>query len=410
MRRIGFIVSEFPRPVDAYLLRELLALVEAGLDVRIYSLRHPSGAAAPRAAGALLGHTTYPPRLVARGMRAAHASWLRTAPRRYREALAAAVRGHAASPRLLTKVLAVWPQTIYFAEQAQRDGIEHLHANWATYPAAAAAAISHLTGLPWSFGGHASDIYIDATNLPAKLRSAHFVTTCTEESRRYLLGLVPDVDPARVHTVYHGIDLSRPAPERAELPGLTILAVGTLRDCKGFDTLLRAAARVRTQGTPVRLIIVGDGEERPRLERLARRLGIAGRVAFTGYVPHEELARFYSVATLLVHPARRANHFGIPNVILEAAAARLPVVCSPLPALSELLEDGKNGVYVPEANVEGLAATLTALAADPARRRRLAEEGFRRLSEQFDITRTAVRFAELFLGGAAPSAAREAIG
>src|SRR2546425_26445 len=226
MPRIGFIVSEFPRPVDAYLLRELLALVEGGLDVRIYSLRQPSSAAAPRAA--------------------------------------------------------------------------------------AAAAMAHLTGLPWSFGGHASDIYIDATNLPAKLRSAHFVTTCTEESRRYLLGLAPDVDPARVHTIYHGIDLSHPALERVEVDGLTVLAVGTLRDCKGFDTLLRAVARVRSEGTPARVIIVGDGEERPRLERLARRLGIAGRVAFTGYVPHEELARFYAVATLLVHPAHRANHFGIP--------------------------------------------------------------------------------------------------
>jgi len=410
MPRIGFIVSEFPRPVDAYLLRELLALVESGIDVRIYSLRQPSGAALPRAAAGLLDRTTYAPGLGAREMRAAHAEWLRSAPGRYREALAATVRGHAASPRLLAKVLGVWPQTVYFAGQAQRDGIEHLHANWATYPAAAAAAIAHLTGLRWSFGGHASDIYIDATNLPAKLRSAHFVTTCTEESRRYLLGLAPDIDPARVHTVYHGIDLSHPVLERVELPGLTVLAVGTLRGCKGFDTLLRAAARVRTQGTPVRLIIVGDGEERPRLERLARRLGIAGRVAFTGYVPHEELARFYAVATLLVHPARRADHFGIPNVILEAAAARLPVVCSPLPALGEVLEDGKNGVYVPEGDVDGLAAALTALAADPARRRRLAEEGFRRLSEQFDITRTAGRFAGLFFDGVAPSAQREAIG
>lgn len=410
MRRIGFIVSEFPRPVDAYLLRELLALVEGGLDVRIYSLRRPSSAAAPRAAAGLLGHTTYAPRLGTSEMRAAHAGWLRTAPARYREALATAARGHAASPRLLAKVLAVWPQTVYFAERAQRDGIEHLHANWATYPAAAAAAMAHLTGLPWSFGGHASDIYIDATNLPAKLRSAHFVTTCTEESRRYLLGLAPDVDPARVHTVYHGIDLSHPAAERVEVSGLTVLAVGTLRDCKGFDTLLRAVGRVRSEGTPVRVIIVGDGEERPRLERLAQRLGIAGRVAFTGYVPHEELARFYALATMLVHPAHRANHFGIPNVILEAMAARLPVVCSPLPALGELLEDGKNGVFVPESDVEGLAATLKALAADPERRRRLAEEGFRRIGEQFDITRTAGRFAELFLDGAEPSTQREAIG
>jgi glycosyltransferase involved in cell wall biosynthesis len=408
MTRLAFVVSEFPRPVDAYMLRELVALERRGLDFRIYSLRRPGHRATPRGAASLLAQTVYAPSAAALG--AAEASWLRRAPRRFAAALGTAVRSHLRSPRLLAKVIGVWPQTVWFAARAREDGITHLHANWATYPAAAARAIARLTGLPWSFAGHASDIYIDPTGLPGKLRAARFVTTCTEESRRYLLGLVPDLDPARVITVHHGLDLSRAAAiERAPAAGVNLLAVGTLRDCKGYDTLIAAVARLRASGVSAELTIVGDGEDRPQLEAQARRLGLSERVRFTGYVAHEELARFYARATLLVHPARAAIHFGIPNVILEAQAARVPVVTTPLPALAELGENGTSLVHVPEDDVEQLAATLRAVLADPDRRRRLADEGFRRVSERFDISRTVNRLEALFGAGVAP-AMREAVG
>jgi glycosyltransferase involved in cell wall biosynthesis len=408
MPSIAFVVSEFPRPVDAYLLRELVALDRRGVDLRIYSLRRPAHTKTPRAAEALLARTSYAPAPYAAEMRAAHLEMLRGAAGGYGRALGALVAGHVRSPKLLAKTLAVWPATVYFAARARREGVEHVHANWATYPAAAAAAISHMTGVPWSFAGHASDIYLDATNLAAKVRAAKFVTTCTEDNRRYLLGLAPDVGPSHVHTVHHGIDLSAIGGEPAGTGELHVLAVGTLRDCKGFDTLIETVARLVADGVPARLTIVGDGEERAGLERLVARLGLEGRVTLTGYVPHEDLARIYPRATVLVHPARSANHFGIPNVILEAQAARVPVVCSPLPALTELIEDGVSGVYVREDDVATLAQTLRALHADPARRRRLAEEGYRRVVERFDIERTAVRLARLF--GAEPADRREAVG
>jgi glycosyltransferase involved in cell wall biosynthesis len=360
----------------------------------------------PRGAVSLLGRTVYAPPSAAAAMRVAHAAMLRT-PAAYAGALLEAVRAHVRSPRLLAKVLAVWPATVYFAARARRDGVTHLHANWATYPAAAARAIGRLVGLPWSFGGHASDIYLDATGLPGKLRDARFVVTCTEESRRYLVGLVPGLDPARVQTVHHGIDLSAARVEPAPDPELHVLAVGTLRDCKGFDTLIDAVARLRADGLPARLTVIGDGEERPSLEQRAREAGLGGAVTFTGYVPHEDVARFYAKATVLVHPARSANHFGIPNVILEAQAARLPVVCSRLPALAELMEDGTSGVYVPEDDPVRLAAELAALFADAPRRRRLGEEGLRRVTERFDLERTSARLAALFVGERAD--AREAV-
>jgi len=151
--RIGVIASTFPRPVDAYLLRELLALREQGINLRIYSLRHPGGTVLPRNAAALSQVTAYPPPLAAPAMRAAHREFLRVAPARYLATLKTLIRDHAGSPKLLAKVVAVWPQTVYFASCARRDGLDHVHANWATYPAASALAIGRLTGLPWSFAG-----------------------------------------------------------------------------------------------------------------------------------------------------------------------------------------------------------------------------------------------------------------
>jgi glycosyltransferase involved in cell wall biosynthesis len=406
MTRIAFVVSEFPRPVDAYFLRELLALDERGVDFRIWSLRRPAHAKTPRGAASLLDRTVYAPTPLAPAMRRSHTTLLRARGRRYAAAFAATVRAHVASPRLLAKVVAVWPQTVYFAARALDEGIEHVHANWATYPAAAAATIAHLAGSSWSFAGHASDIYLDRTGLAEKLRAARFVVTCTDESRRYLCGIAPD---APVYTVYHGIDLPALHVQAVESPDFHVLAVGTLRDCKGFDTLIATVPRLVASGVPTWLTIVGDGEDRADLEQLAARLGVAERVRFTGYVPHEDVAGEYARASVLVHPARSANHFGIPNVILEAQAARVPVVCSPLPALAELIEEGVSGVYVREDDVEGLATTLRGLWEEPERRRRLGEEGQRRVAESFDIQRTASTLVDL-LGGGAPTARRQAVG
>jgi hypothetical protein len=99
-RRIAFLVSEFPRPVDAYMLRELTALDARGVDLLIYSLRRPAHAAVPRAAEALRSRVVYAPRPTAGALLAAHATALRTRGRDYVGALRDAIAGHAGSPRL----------------------------------------------------------------------------------------------------------------------------------------------------------------------------------------------------------------------------------------------------------------------------------------------------------------------
>jgi glycosyltransferase involved in cell wall biosynthesis len=290
-----------------------------------------------------------------------------------------------------------------FAEDMQRRGVRHIHANWATYPTSAARLISRLTGIPYSFSGHATDIFVRPTMLREKIESARFVVTCTGYNRGYLAGFAP-AHTEKIHTVYHGVDLERFHPNgTAAHPG-RILSVGTLRACKGLDDLIRAVGLLRGEGRDVDLEIVGEGEERPALEALIRELGLVDRVRLAGYRPQEHLLHAYRQAAVVALPAHHEDHFGIPNILIEALAAGAPVVCTELPSLPELVEHEKSGLFVPERDPRALAVAMARLLDEPWLARRLADEGRRRVAERFNMSQTVDQLARL-LGDAVERAA-----
>jgi colanic acid/amylovoran biosynthesis glycosyltransferase len=257
--------------------------------------------------------------------------------------------------------------------------------------------MARLTGAPWSFTGHASDIYLHPTMLTEKIQAARFVVTCTRYNKEYLVRTAGDAAASKIVVSYHGVDLKkfRPLPKPAATP-FRLLAVGTLMAGKGFSDLIEACRILDGRGLAFDCTIVGDGRERPRLARLIRRYELSKRIKITGYLAHEALIRLYQQASVVVLPARSENHFGIPNVLLEAMAVNTPVVCTPLPSLSEVVEDGTHGLYVPERAPEALANALEALARDPERCRAMGEAGRRKIEELFDSERNADVLAALF--------------
>jgi glycosyltransferase involved in cell wall biosynthesis len=406
---VALVVSQFPRFVDAYFLREISALAARGLRLRIFALREFNSPVVHALARPFLPVTTYVPFLFSRRILAAQLWALGTRPGRYLSALARVVGGCWRSPRALARGAAVFPKSVYFARVAETEGIGLVHANWATHPAASAWIIARLTGIPWSFAGHASDIYLERVMLVDKLQAARFVVTCTRHNREYLAGLAGPGAADRVFVSYHGVDLERVRPAaRADGGPFRILAVGTLIPCKGFDDLVEACGQLDRRGVALECQIVGDGAERARLEGQVKRLGLTGRVRITGYIAQEELIPLYQQADVVALPARSDNHFGIPNVLLEALAAGTPVVCTALPSLSEALVDGEHGLYVPERAPAALADALETLARDPGRRRAMGAAGRRRMEAMFD-TDTNVTVLERLLRSAVdpgPRAAR----
>jgi glycosyltransferase involved in cell wall biosynthesis len=185
----------------------------------------------------------------------------------------------------------------------------------------------------------------------------------------YLPNFVPD--SAAAVTKEGGIATGGRAP--------LALALGRLHPNKGFELLLEAVAATRE----VTLWIAGDGPLRPRLERLATRLGITGRVRFLGW--REDVSRLLTAADLLVCPSL---YEPLGNVVIEAWSAGLPVVATASDGPKGLIQDGESGILVPLPGSRGggpraLADAIERVCADPVLRARLGNAGRRAYEAQF---------------------------
>lgn len=204
------------------------------------------------------------------------------------------------------------------------------------------------------------------------------------------------VAPRRLREVPELLDLARwqaaladaPAPSAGDPP---LLAVAHLYPRKSVDTLLQAMTLLPARWRHVRLHVVGVGPELARLQALARRLGLAERVAFLGHVSRARLVAEYRRCALFCLPSRQEG-FGI--VYLEAMAAGKAVVACRAAAVPEVVEHGVTGLLVNPGDPLALAAALADLLDDPLRRAALGEAGAAR-ARRYDAPAVARRFLEV---------------
>ncbi|HJQ16820.1 MAG TPA: glycosyltransferase family 1 protein [Allosphingosinicella sp.] len=230
------------------------------------------------------------------------------------------------------------------------------------------------------------------------LRSADQIIAVSNAIKAQLLSIVPE---SKVTTVYNGIDSAGFASvgERAAeatrrkyaLSGQFILAVGHLERRKNYRRLVAAIARLRDQGLPSTLLIVGnDGGDGPAIGAEVDRLGLAGRVRILGGISDAELAEIYSLCSLVVFPSCYEG-FGIP--LLEAMAARRPLVLSDIPVFRELTEG--QGTYFPPKRPDIMADVLASMMADPERQRRSIDYGMARVRD-FAFPKLAAQVEQLY--------------
>jgi glycosyltransferase involved in cell wall biosynthesis len=200
-----------------------------------------------------------------------------------------------------------------------------------------------------------------------------------------------DGSGARLVRVYNGLGPQpAPTPMSRREPDL-VLAVGRLVEKKGFDLLLDAVAQLHRDRPGLRCVIVGDGEERAALATKAMSLGIADIVTFTGAVGQDAVAEWLRKAQVMVAPCRvgdDGNQDALPTVLIEALAAGLPAVTTPVAGIPEIITHGVEGLVVECGNVPRLAASIAQLLDDPEALRRMSEAGPAKLADRFDRTAT----------------------
>lgn len=181
--------------------------------------------------------------------------------------------------------------------------------------------------------------------------------------------------------------------------GETVLAasVAVLRWGKGLDLLLDAAPQVLETRPEVRFVIAGDGPERDALESRVSELELDGRVAFAGF--RNDVHDLLAAADFLVLPSRED---AFPTVLLEAAAAGLPVAAAEVGGVGEIVVAGKTGLLVPAEDPAALAEAVVGLASRPDERRRLGEAARQRAEAELSVSRWLDRLDAVYRGAAPP--------
>lgn len=389
--RIALVLKGYPRLSETFIAQEILALEKRGLPLDIWSLRKPTDRFRHPMHEAIRAPVAYLP------------EYLRDDPRRVLRGLAWACRRRA-FPRLIATFLRDLRrdltasrlrrlgQALVLAREAGPD-VAHLHVHFLHTPGSVARYAALLTGRRWSFSAHAKDIWTTPDwELSEKLADCEWGVTCTRDGLARLDALAPGC----TRLAYHGLDLTRfpaPPPDRPARDGhdpeapLRLLCVGRLVAKKGHDDLFAALAALPAD-LHWHLDLIGGGELRNALERLATERGLSGRIAFRGALPQPAIIDAMREADLFVLPTKPASggdRDGLPNVLMEAASQELPILATAFAGTPEFLTDGVHGTLVPPGEPDALAEAMRALFADPERRRRLGRTARARLVQDFSL-------------------------
>jgi glycosyltransferase involved in cell wall biosynthesis len=198
-------------------------------------------------------------------------------------------------------------------------------------------------------------------------------------------------DQPKLAVIHNGVELEVPAAlelQRAALrarlnvqPGTAVMAaVGRVEPLKGTEVLLEALSRLPRGCRDYRLLLVGpvDATYREKLQGLAERLQLAGRVEFVGY--QASVQPWIAVADILVHPS---IYEAFPRVILEAMVLSKPVVASRVGGVAEAVVDGETGLLVPAEDPDALATALARCLTDVSLRERMGKAGRERVAASF---------------------------
>lgn len=391
-RRIAIVVKGYPRLSETFIAQEILALEERGLDLEIWSLRHPTERAMHPMNRAIRARVTYLP------------EYLYEEPLRVLKGAvwSLGTRGFGPTLRAFWRDL----RRDFTANRVRRLGqafvmarelpaeVRHLHVHYLHTPASVVRYAALLTGRTWTFSAHAKDIWTTPDwEKREKMQEARWGVTCTAHGAANLQALSA---PERVSLVYHGLDLSRfPAPPDNR-PGrdgtdpadpVRIVSVGRAVAKKGYGDLIRALAALPGD-LHWRFAHVGGGDLLNSLKQQAQQAGIADKVAFLGPKAQPDIVALLREADLFVLPSKKAasgDRDGLPNVIMEAATQKLATVATDFAGIPEFIRSGLDGELVPPGDWEALSNALNLLAREPARRATLGEAAYQRLRRDFSM-------------------------
>ncbi len=309
----------------------------------------------------------------------------------------------------------------YVTELVRRERPDIIHAHSSYTNGLAAGRASRATGVPYIYElrtlwGEAAVVeeglkpgsltYRVIGSLEGRvMRRAHRLVVISQGIRDAIVAA--GIDPAKIDAIPNGVDTAifQPRPPDAELrarlglEGAFVVGfIGSLRRLEGLPLLVEAFARLRARVPRTRLIIVGDGQDKERLEQQAQALDCADAVTCTGLVPHDDVLRYYSVMDVLAYPRieARINETVTPLKPLEAMAMAKVCVGSDVGGLRELIADRTTGLLFRRGDAADLALKLEQLAVDAGLYAGLAQQSLATVRAEREWSVIAARYPAIY--------------
>lgn len=399
--QVGYVLKMFPRLSETFILSEVLGLQDAGVEVSVFSLRLADEGRFQADLALVRGPVDYLPQFGSASTVDAFSALADFGPGGVAglERALAFVEGLPVARRA-----GVLVQALHLARQVDERALDHLHAHFMTV-AAHTTYIAHLlTGVPFSVTAHAKDIYRDGVShavFQEVAAAAAAVVTVCDANERYIVDHLLAGASATVKRIYNGIDVGSLPPPAGRRDPTLVLGVGRLVEKKGFDVLLDAFAILVERGVPVTGLILGDGEERSALAAHRAALGLEDHVRFAGAVPKHEVLHWMTRARVLALPCvtgSDGNRDALPTVLVEALALGLPVVSTAVAGVPEIVDDGINGLLVPEGHASALADAIASLLGDDEPWAQISSAGPAKVAARFDRRQTMPQLLSLFSG------------
>ncbi|MFQ5590087.1 MAG: glycosyltransferase [Phycisphaerae bacterium] len=406
--KIAYLTSMYPDVSHTFILREVLAMRAAGVQVVTFSVRRPNtrnvlGPDAAREASATRWLVPPPLGLLVRAM-----VWTAAArPGSTIRTLLDAVMGGTMTIRRRTKWLCYFAEAVLLAYWLTTESFDHLHCHFGNSGSSTGMLAARLAGIPFSVTVHGSELRdIDKHRLPDKIAHAAFVACVSRFGKSQLMLACKPDQWDKIHVVRCGVSCTN---DRAPIPHAesgAILCVARLSLEKGHFVLLDALAILREKGIDARCTLVGDGPMRSAVETRAARLNLQGMVTFTGALEPHRVTALYQAAKVVVLASLSE---GVPVVLMEAMACSRPVVATWVGGVPELVENGRSGLVVPPGDPEALAEALRLVLTDAELARRLGENGAQRVRNRFNIEEAVHQLAALFSDHMANSGAASSL-
>ena len=405
--RIAYLTTEYPAVSHTFIRRELLEIERRGHAVLRLAIREAPSPLADPVDRDEHGRTLHCLSQPLWQLLAAQVRTLLTRPLAFLRALRLTLRMGWRSERGVARHLAYLAEAAFLLQVLLQERVKHVHVHFGTNAAAVARLVRQLGGPAYSFTAHGIETF-DAPrslDIAGKADDAAFVVAVCDYCAAQLRRWVPFECWARIHVVRCTVGedfFESDAP--VDAASRTLVCVGRLCPEKGQLLLVDAMRQLADAGVDGRLVLAGDGEMRPIIERRIDELGLRDRVDITGWIAEADVRRHLLAARALVLPSFAE---GLPMVIMEAFALGRPAISTYVAGIPELVRPGENGWLVPAGNFELLAAAMReALDAPVERLSAMGQAGRKAVIQRHNTRTEGARLERLFLravkGSAAP--------